>query len=457
MPDVNINEVICMPGSERGILSIILNNGDKILECETNELFAEHFSVPGHQYLYSAICYLYTQPAVTQIDSLLLYNTITDPSAKEAVNTLGGMQYIDSLMQGRIADNLLIYIEQVKTQALKRMIYNMGEEFKQMVLNDESNDIEEMLDSVQRKTIDLVLSSESEEEVYKMGDSAEDRLRQRAEHPTSIPGLVLGWQKYDKITQGQKGNELTVCVAPSKTGKSTWLLNHSWKYSVIDQIPGIYIDTEMNDEEQEDRLLAIVSGVPYEEIVNGMFSVDTEYGTGREKYAALMNALRQIKDAPLYHIYMPNFTIDKVSAMIRKYHLQKHIGYAIFDYIKLPTSEIAGLATAQEYQRLGYFTTCLKDLSGICNIPVITAAQSNRTQIGNSDMDENSIGGSYRILQMATRLIFLRNKTDVEMLSEGMGSGNLKMKIAFQRNGACSNEWINMAFDRPILRIKECQ
>ena len=53
---------------------------------------------------------------------------------------------------------------------------------------------------------------------------------------------------------------------------------------------------------------------------------------------------------------------------MRKYQIQYNVGYVIFDYIKLPTSEINGLATAQEYQRLGYITTLLKDLAGICSV-----------------------------------------------------------------------------------------
>ena len=47
MSGIDINQIISKPGSERSILSIILNNNDKIVECESNNLFAKHFSVPG--------------------------------------------------------------------------------------------------------------------------------------------------------------------------------------------------------------------------------------------------------------------------------------------------------------------------------------------------------------------------------------------------------------------------
>jgi replicative DNA helicase len=115
----------------------------------------------------------------------------------------------------------------------------------------------------------------------------------------------MGWTKFDKVTQGYKGNELTVWCGLSKTGKSAVLINHARKLSVEDGIPGLYIDTEMTDREQEDRLLASISSVPYEEIVNGMFARDTDYGLGANKIAKLKEALQKVKQAKLYHIYMP--------------------------------------------------------------------------------------------------------------------------------------------------------
>lgn len=456
MPIFNLNDMISNPGSERAILSIIFHKNEKLLECEEKGLFAEHFAVKGHKYIYSAMAYLFSNPDINRIDSLVIYNTITDPEAKASIDTLGGMMYLDTIFDSRPADNIKLYIRQVRNCALKRLAYAMGDEIKTIAMEDLTTD--ELLDKIQRRTLDLVLDNESSSEIYQMGASGEERLRLRATNPREIPGYSMGWEEYDKVTQGQKPNELTIIVAESKTGKSTLLLNMAHKFSIVDGIPGLYIDSEMTSEEQEDRLLSLASGVPHEEIVNGMFSRNTVYGTAEEKTRALFAANDRIKASKLYHVYMPSFTIEKVTALVRKHKIQNNIGFAIFDYIKLPTSELAGLANAQEYQRLGFITTCLKDLAGICQIPVISAAQSNRTAVGNTQLDASSIGGSYRILQMATRLMFLRNKTEYEIANEGYGSGNQKLKVAYQRNGKSSgsgNDEINIRFDKPILKMGE--
>ncbi len=442
------------PGSERAILSIITNDPDKIFECERLNLFAEHFFVPAHQYLYSAVAYL-VQQNVNRIDSLLLYNVITDPNAKEAVDEIGGMEYIDAIIQSRVIDNLNIYVNQVRNCAIKRLAYKFGEEVQASVFDSGIDEpVSDLLGKIQEMTLNLVLENEEETEVYLMGSETEDILRQRAANPCIIPGYSMGWERYDRITQGHKGNELTVFIARSKTGKSAMLLNHAHKFSIVDGMPCMYFDTEMTDREQEDRLLAIDSGVPYEEIVNGMFARDTQHGQAQVKINKLYESLNRIRNAQLYHVYIPSFTIEKITALARKYHIQHNLAVIFFDYIKLPNSEVNNLQTAQEYQRLGYITTCLKDLAGICDIPVITAAQANRSGSG-EDMDENDVGGSYRIIQMATRVVFMRNKTEQEILNEGFERGNLKVKIGFQRNGASNSQYIDFMFDHPTLRIKE--
>lgn len=134
--------------------------------------------------------------------------------------------------------------------------------------------------------------------------------------------------------------------------------------------------------------------------------------------------------------------------------IQEQIDYCIFDYIKMPSSDVSGLNNAQEHQRLGFFTTCLKNMAGICDIPVITACQANRSELGNTNPDASSIGGSYRILQLATKLMFLRNKTDNELLIEGYAKGNQVLHIKYQRNGQ-GDMAVDVQFDRPILSMRE--
>lgn len=447
-------DIIKNPSAERNILNIIMKNNDNLVLCSAQDLYSEHFAVEANQVIYSVVCYL-TQQGIKHFDANTIYSVVTDPDAIEKLNSTGidGRIYIDGLLeQQTIEENLKLNIDLVKECNTKRMIYSLGEQIKKEVI--ETKDITKTLADLQSKLLTLSLDTESKAEVYKFGDSAYERFVQRMNNPCETFGYKIGWDKFDKITQGMGSNDLVILVGPSKTGKSTWLLNVTDSLSIKSGLKGLYIDTEMKDDEQEDRLVAIVSGVPFEEIRNGMFGQDTEFGQAEDKKKKVFDAIEIIKNTKMFHKYIPDFTIDKVSALIRKYKIQENIDFVIFDYIKLPSGDVNSLNSAQEYQRLGYFTSCLKDMAGICGIPVISACQTNRNDLNTTDPDASNIGGSYRILQLATKLLFIRNKTPNELENENYALGNQKLHIKYQRNGG-GDEAVDVVFDRPVLRMCE--
>lgn len=442
--ETSINEIICYPGSERAILSICIKNKDKLIEAEALNLCVEHFSIPAHRYIYMALTYLVSKPDIKNIDSFTVLSVLDD-KAKSEIEKIGGLEYIDALFTAKINDNLKFYCTQVIDAYILRQIYNFGKDIQEKVLSEVSK--QDILNEIQTKALNLSLAGQSNIEVYRMGTNISEKLKQRAENPNMIVGRSIGWPSWDEQTQGLKGNELIVIGAPTKTGKSVLLLNWSAALSIFnkDAVPGLYIDTEMDSNNQEDRLLAILSQVPYSEIVSGMYAKNTEYGESVDKIERLKQAEKLLLNSQLYHVYMPDFNINKVTALIRKYRIQYGIEYAVFDYIKMPNSEVSFLNYAQEYQRIGYITTCLKDLAGLCNIPILTAAQTNK-------QDEI---GFLRIMQIASTVCYLFNKTDEEIAREGFHKGNQKLIIKFQRNGGSELTPINILHNKHLLTMKE--
>ena len=96
MVDNKINEMISYTGSERAILTIVMQNTDYLLRCEELGLKKEHFSERANRYIYSSIAYLLGQ-GYTKIDSLAIINAL-DTKGKEALNEIGGMEYLDLIL-----------------------------------------------------------------------------------------------------------------------------------------------------------------------------------------------------------------------------------------------------------------------------------------------------------------------------------------------------------------------
>ena len=443
------------PGSERNLISICLRNSDLLIDVENEGIFADHFSVPGHSYIYMAMMYLYSKDIKPTPMSIM--EVLSGDKRKEAVKELGGLEYLMILESSHISeDNVKIFIEKIKQSYTRKSLLNIANDVKSFVLSDDAEVLNpsELISYLESRVVDLSLESSTTDGVYKMGDDTERVLAERAENPEQVPGLEVGWVDYDRYTNGALPGDLTVLVAPSKVGKSVTLTNWATKLGIIDNIPVLYIDTEMNEREQEDRILDNLTGIPHSEIVSGMYVVDTHNGKAEEKIAKLKKAIEQLKSGNYYHHYMPHFTIEKVTALARKFSIQHDIKALFFDYIKVPSSA-ADFKSMQEYQALGFFTSGLKDLAGIIKIPVFTAAQTNRNELDTNSPDANNIGGSYRILQLASKLVFLVNKSDERIAKDGFQNGNQQLIIKYQRNGQSDCPPINIMFEKEILRQSE--
>jgi replicative DNA helicase len=443
------------PGSERNIISICLKESDRIMEVESENIFAEHFSVPGHKYLYMAMMYLYSKKIKPTAMSLM--EVLSDQQAKDAVNELGGLEYVTMMSESNVPpENMKIFIEKLKQSYTRRTLYNVAKETMSFVLSDKAEILNpaELVSYIEEKIGDLAVNTTSSDEVYKMGTDTEAVLAERAEHPATVPGLEVGWQQYDQVTNGGQPGDLIIVCAESKVGKSVTLTNWANKISIDDRLPVLYVDTEMSSREQEDRILAMRSGIPHNEIVSGLYVTDTVNGTAEDKIARLKQAREDLGMGNYYHVYMPQFTIEKVSALARKFQMQLGIVALFFDYIKIPSNQ-ANFRDAQEYQRLGFFTSGLKDLAGMLRIPVFSACQANRDDLGGDSPTAKSIGGSYRILQLASKLMFLTNKSDERIAKDGFQNGNQQLHIKYQRNGQSDCPPINVFFNKPIIRQTE--
>jgi len=387
-----------------------------------------------------------------------IYEVLPDQAVKDLVDEVGGLKYLVGLNKVRVkTSNLKIFIEKIKQAYTRREIIRICEETTKDMQDDKTNILNpsEIVGSVESKLSDINVGKALSSELYKIGSKTEEVLRERAENPNTIPGLEVGFPKYDKITNGGQPGDLIFVAARSKTGKSVTLTNWAVKLGIIDQLPILYIDTEMTSRESEDRILSIITGIPHSEIVSGMYVLDTENGSAKEKIARLEKAKEMMANGNLYHIYMPGFSIEKVTAITRQFQMQHGIVALFFDYLKFPASEMATLKTVKEWQMLGFLAGGLKDLAGILKIPIFSAVQENRSGIDNSRKNAGNISGSDRILQLATKLVFLYNKDEEDIAKDGIEDGNQYLYIAFQRNGESDVKPIPIRFYKNVLRQVE--
>lgn len=177
-----------------------------------------------------------------------------------------------------------------------------------------------------------------------------------------------------------------------------------WIYTGLSE-PTLYITTEMTVDEIQTILVSSVCKVNEEHILYG------EYKEG--EFERVKQAIQYIKSAPIYIVHIPDFSIDDIKNIIKKYNREFQVEHVFFDYIWNSLrlmSEVSGktrMGGLKEHQLLLVFSTELKTLAQQLDINIFTASQLNGEAQNALIKDQNLLAGAKA----------LANKLDVGIIS----------------------------------------
>lgn len=220
-------------------------------------------------------------------------------------------------------------------------------------------------------------------------------------------------------------------------------------------IPVLMLDTEMSEEEHQDRLLANLSRVNISEIAEGRF-VGNKY-----KEERIVNAAQRIKKMPYTYKSIAGKNFDEVLSIIRRW-IYQDVGFengrtkdclVIYDYFKLMDSDQLG--DMQEFQAIGFQ---ISDMHNFCveyDVPVLSFVQLNRDGIDKEL--SSSISQSDRLVWLATTVAIFKEKSEEEITEDGELEGNRKMILVKCRHGKGldSGNYINMHMQGEFCSIIE--
>lgn len=198
-------------------------------------------------------------------------------------------------------------------------------------------------------------------------------------------GLPLNGDMFNTMTRGARRKKVYINSASSGSGKSRTAVGNAAKLSIpyfYDDIkeewvetglnaPTLIITTELEHSEVQTMVLAYVSGVNEEKILN------SSYDTGGER-KRVEKALEILKnESQLYIEFIPDPSIDSVSAKIRLYALQKDVEYVFYDYVHVSASTYTNKKDMRDDVWLMLFVDKLKQLANELDIHISTATQVN--------------------------------------------------------------------------------
>jgi replicative DNA helicase len=270
-----------------------------------------------------------------------------------------------------------------------------------------------------------------------------------------IIGLNIGLPRWQRDCGGLRNGTVTGLFARAKTGKSQFSAWCGAQASIFQQIPVLYLDTEMQLRDQQMRLTGILSGIPYNRVESGVWK------SNKEEVEKIKECFELVKDAPFYYKNIAGRSVNYVIPIIRKF-FHKYVGESkgdeikclvVYDYIKLMSA--ADLKNAQEWQVLGFLLSAIHDVASQLNIPILALGQLNREAL---KMDnEYVVAGSDRIVHNLDSLTIFRQKRQDEIDADGQLRGTHIFKVAVTRKGPGNpdGDHINMTFDKSSGQFKE--
>ena len=373
----------------------LLEFGDKYSINE--EDFAEQF----HKVVFGAIYNLYELGA----EKITLRN-ISDffasrPKYQGIFEANKGEEWLLRAAEGALPLSFDYYYSRMKKMTLLRAYDNIGLDVRDIydpdnILDAKKKQIQEeyldnatLMDIAQRiddkiEKIKLQYIDEIEGEAKGAATGIDDLLTRLAQYPDA--GVPLYGPLINTVTRGARLKKLYLRSAPSGYGKTRSMVADVCQIGcnmIYDEMfgwikngtaqPVLYITTEQELEEIQTMMLAFLSAVNEEHILNHRYEGDEE--------ERVMKAVEVLKNGKIFIVELPDFSLSDLENIIKLNIRDNDVKYIAFDYIMSSLKilgEIAGRAGGvkiREDNILFMMSRRLKDIANEHGVFILSGTQ----------------------------------------------------------------------------------
>lgn len=313
-----------------------------------------------------------------------------------------GLQYLNDCIQISNLNNFNYYYNRVKKMSALRALKADGFDIKK-IYNEEEFDlvkekkqqerldnmtVEEIFETFTKSLTDLqydyVCKDDSEEGLIADGI---DKLFESLQENPEI-GIPLQGKIYNTIVRGARQKKYYLISGSSGTGKTRQMVGHACtiafpeRYDIENKkwvVTGkghkiLFFATEMEKEETQTMILAHISGINEDKILNNNYETPEE----KQRVYDAIKVMNYYKDNFIF-VRIGDPSIGQIKTLIKKEVLKYDIKYVFYDYI----FSSPGLLT--EYKSLNLredviltlLSTALKDLANELNIFMMSGTQLN--------------------------------------------------------------------------------
>lgn len=409
------------------------------------------FTDRSNQAIYKCFEHLFENKKVKQLDESSFFATAQELGYTWLVDHKDEISHVRSIFNTHILlDNVRLFSGRIRRLEITRDLRRTMRECD-IKLSDLQGDepMEHILGIPERCIFDFTaqLVRDGGNEPRPISEGMREHIEHRMNNPVDMVGIPSPWPIYNAaIGGGFRRKAVSMMGARSGVGKSILADNISLHMAQVLNIPTLYLDTEMSDEDHWYRTGANIADVSINELETG------KVGKDKKKRAQVMKMLDLMEDHPFDYLNVSGNAFEETVAIMRRW-IHKNVGFdedgrtkdclIVYDYLKMSGGESMSF-NIQEYQLLGFMATTLHNLAVRNDVPVVCMTQLNRDGIDKESADV--VAGSDRVVWLATNFALYKPKSDEEITAGGLEDGTHKLIVIKQRHGPgmARGDYINM-------------
>ena len=382
--------------AEKAVLGSMLKNRDARADCSAM-LRPEDFYLKEHQEIFKTM--LDMDQRGTGIDITTVYSALKQ---RKTADMVGGMTYLSRLIDEAIVpSNARYYAETVADKSKMRQLINEAEAIRDAAYSSELPP-EDILDSAEQRILEIAHKSQRSSYVD-INDVIYENIRQlqELEKGGKEKGIPTGFRDVDKILGGLQKTDLIILAARPGVGKTAFALNIAEHAASIGKKVMVF-SLEMANTQLGERLLAMTSSVPLEDIHKGEISIDQwdDLSAAQDSFFGMDLVIDE--SSVITPVEMKN--------KCRRFKQEKgDLDLVVIDYLQLMS--MGGYRIEQREKEIAAITRSIKIMAKELNTAVVLLSQLSRgpEQRGGDHMPKLSdLRDSGAIEQDADIVIFLK-------------------------------------------------
>jgi replicative DNA helicase len=468
------------------VIGCIFNNSSILDDTDKYVVHEEDFTEDFHKITFGAIYNIHLTGSKVNMESVIDY-LANRPKYDAIFKKNKGVEYLAEAAQVSKPETFNYYYGRMKKFSLLRAYASYGLDVSYLydpenILDTKKKQqqedwldntsilsiaqhIDNKIDEIKTKYVDDDLG-----DGYQAGEGINDLIENLKRHPEI--GIPMYGPLINTATRGARLGKLYLRSGATGMGKSRAMIadvcnfacneifyeQFGWTKNGTSQ-PTLYIATEQDLSEVQTMMLAFLSNVNEEHILNG------QYLEGEEE--RVLKAADIISRSPLWVETLPDFSLQDVENLIKKNIREHDVKYVAFDYVQTSLKILeeitkrSGGVRLREDNILFMLSARLKDIANQYGIFILTATQLNADYKESETPDQNLLRGAKSIADRVDVGMILLEVTaqDLEKLAPILAANptlkvpNVKLSIYKNRRGSYKGVYLFCYADLGVCRI----